>query len=189
MSSQNSANSPYPPKPKATVSSSIVHKPFATGKINIFSPYRHKPNQSSNQANPDKLLLEDSAKIESETPLKSEANKFIDPGKNWLDILVNPWSISAIALILLANLISGAAIWRNYQLANNKKVEPTLTNLGSGNLANQEFMPLNLSTLSVLDSSGVTPIEQSSLVEPIPPALAPINSTLDLTARDAEYHY
>jgi cell division septation protein DedD len=88
-------------------------------------------------------------------------------------------------VIFLANLISGAVIWRNYRSqASIESVKPVPT-LGSANIANEEFMPLNLSTLSRL-KTGSDP-ENSSVIEPIAPALAPIN--LAQSTSEPQYYY
>jgi hypothetical protein len=161
--------------------SSIVHKPFETGTINIFNPYRtkNKTHDPHDQLAAPKLYL--NAQLESEQlATNSEVE---DHQSNWLDRLLNPWSISAIAIIFLANLISGAVIWRNSRsLASVEPVESIAT-LGSVNIASEEFMPLNLSTLSRLKmAKDVT----EPLDAPIIPALAPINLASTI---DPQYYY
>lgn len=193
MSSENSANSRSQSKANPSVSSSIIHKPFATGTINIFNPYRPKSNQSSTPENPPKLFLnaqlEPATESEPESTPQPEPEEFSYQQRNWLDSLINPWSISAIAIILLANLISGAVIWRNQHLAKIKQEEPPLTTLGGADLAAAEFVTLNLSTLSILEPAEVTVTDASPKLEPITPALAPINNALALTAFNSPYHY
>lgn len=190
MSPKNQDDHPQESKSNSQVKSSIVHKPFATGTINIFNPYRAKGNKADGQSATPTLYLD--AQLEKSDQLApfSETDSWADIGLNsyeppndptevtehhshWLDWLFNPWSVSAIAVIFLANLISGAIIWRNYRsLANTKSVQ-TVATLGSENIASEEFMPLNLSTLSRLKTAADG--SESLVNAPIPPALAPIN--------------
>lgn len=189
MSLKNSSDSPKKSKTNSNVKSSIVHKPFATGTINIFNPYRSKSNKSHSQLSEPKLFL--NAKLENPDELESEIEppEFEDREQNWLDNLLNPWSISAIAVIFLANLISGAVIWRNYRLTSKTKAVEPITTLGSANLATEEFVPLNLSTLSRLDTAEDIVAEESPVIEPITPALAPISNVVALSSADSPYYY
>ena len=195
MSLKNSSDSPKKSKTNSNVKSSIVHKPFATGTINIFNPYRsksnksHKPNKPHSQSREPKLFL--NAQLENADELESEIKptEFEDREQNWLDNLLNPWSISAIALIFLANLISGAVIWRNYRLTSKTKAVEPVTTLGSANLATEEFVPLNLSTLSRLDTAEDIVAEESPVIEPISPALAPIHNAVALSSTNSPYYY
>jgi hypothetical protein len=188
------------PKSNSQLKSSIVHKPFATGTINIFNPYRHKSNKSDGQlATP---LLHLDAQLEKSDQLAPFLDAELDltahqpnevENENdqfyWLNWLFSPWSVSAIAVIFFANLISGAVIWRNHRSlanveANTKSVQPVAT-LGSGNIASEEFMPLNLSTLSRLKTAAN--VEAPAVNAPIPPALAPIN--LAQSTVEPQYYY
>ncbi|MEM8718321.1 MAG: hypothetical protein AAGE84_03295 [Cyanobacteria bacterium P01_G01_bin.39] len=178
------------PKANPNLNSSLVHKPFATGTINIFNPYRHKSNQASNQPNQIFLnaQLEDSTESTNQSNPEPEPTEFTYQEQNWVKAVCNPWSISAIAIILLANLISGAVIWRNYRLATSQQDTKTFANVGSANLATREFIPLNLGTLSILDTAEDT-VQEATVIEPIPPALAPINSTAALSSINSPYYY
>jgi hypothetical protein len=202
MSPKNQDDRPQESKSNSQLKSSIVHKPFATGTINIFNPYRAKGNKADSSLATPTLYLD--AQLEKSDQLApfSETDSEPDIGLNsyeptfdptevkdhqshWLDWLFSPWSVSAIAVIFLANLISGAVIWRNHRsLANTKSVQP-VTTLGSGNIASEEFMPLNLGTLSRLKTAA--DIEESSVNAPIPPALAPIN--LAESTVEPQYYY
>ena len=174
MSSKNGSNREKSSS-NPNLKSSIVHKPFATGTINIFNPYRSK---SSSQ-----LSTPTDKDLESAQPtLPSVAET--DKSEYWLDSLANPWSICAIAIIFLANLVSGAAIWRNYRLSANS-VEESESALSSVDLAAAEFIPLNLSTLSRIET--VEEIPEQSLT-PIAPAQAPFNH-LATSSSDPEYYY
>ena len=192
MSTKNSSNSEKKSKTNSQLKSSIVHKPFATGTINIFNPYRNKSNKSNNQLSAPKLFLnaelEKPDELESELISDTEQEEFAYQETNWVDNLLNPWSISAIAVIFLVNLISGAVIWRNHRLANNTQTEEHLTTLGSANLATGEFIPLNLSTLSVLDTAEDM-VDETLVIKPISPALAPINNTVALSSINSPYYY
>ena len=169
MSPKNSQNTS---KAEANphLKSSIVHKPFATGTVNIFNPHRQKSQKRAIASNFDAGLA---ANLES-TPAESN---------NWYDVLLNPWSICAISVVLSANLISGAVIWRSYH-SNGEEIQPKLT-LGSADLTADEFVPLNLSTLSVLKTTEDA--VEVPAITPIAPALAPLNSTE--SALDPEYYY
>ncbi|MEM7592423.1 MAG: hypothetical protein AAF383_13025 [Cyanobacteria bacterium P01_A01_bin.83] len=180
------------PKANPNLNSSLVHKPFATGTINIFNPYRHKSNQASNQPNQHQLFLnaqlEDSTESTNQSIPEPEPTEFTYQEQNWVKAVYNPWSISAIAIILLANLISGAVIWRNYRLANSQQNIKPLAIVGSANLTTAEFIPLNLSTLSLLDTAEDT-VQKATVIEPISPALAPINDTAALSSINSPYYY
>jgi len=177
----------------AQLKSSIVHKPFATGTINIFNPHRTKGNKSnkaeSQLATAPKLYLnaqlEKSEEASTLSIIDSEPEEIEYHDSHWFDRFLNPWSISAIAMVFLANLISGAVIWRNYRWAANTKPVETVATLGSADIASEEFMPLNLSTLSRLQTAKDE--SEPTLIEPIAPALAPIN--LAQSTINPEYHY
>jgi hypothetical protein len=180
MSSKNQPNRAKESSISSQLKSSIIHKPFETGTINIFNPYRTKNKTNDRLAVP-KLYLD--AQLE-DTQLDTSA-EIDDHQSNWLDRLLNPWSVSAIAIIFLANLISGAVIWRNSRSLSSVQPVEAVANLGSANLASQEFMPLTLSTLSQLKMAE--DLTASTLVAPIIPALAPIN--LAQSTIDPQYYY
>lgn len=172
----------------ARLKSSIVHKPFATGTINIFNPHRQSKKDNTNQLTAPKLYLD--ARLEESERLalsvrESEPEEIEYHDSHWLERLLNSWSISAIAIIFLANLVSGAVIWRNHRLADSKKPVKAIATFGSADLAHEEFMPLNLSTLSRLQTAHEE--SEPTIIEPISPALAPIE--LAQSTLDAEYHY
>lgn len=194
MSSKNSSTSQQKSPTNSNLDYSIVHKPFATGTINIFNPYRNKSdksNQSPNQLRAPKLFLnaelEQPDELESEIRSEFEQAEFTYQEPNWLDNLLNPWSVTAIAIIFLANLISGAVIWRNYRIGNQTPTEKPVTVLGSTNLATEEFMPLNLSTLSIIDTAEDI-VAENPLIKPISPALAPINQGVYATTNSSYYY-
>lgn len=180
MSPKNQNNRAKESSISSQLKSSIVHKPFDTGTINIFNPYRAK-NKTNDQLAAPKLYLD--AQLESEQLATN--SEVADHQSNWLDRLLNPWSISAIAIIFLVNLISGAVIWRNSRFLANVEPVEALASLGSANIASEEFMPLNLSTLSRLKMAE--DLTASTLAAPIIPALAPIN--LAQSTIDPQYYY
>ena len=153
--------------------SSIVHKPFSTGTVNFFHPYRQKSNSQLSIDEP----------LNTELDLKATQSSLEEPvysDRHWLDILINPWSLSAIAIIFLANLVSGAVIWRNYRLS--AVVEEPEPILSSVDLTAAEFVPINLSTLSMLDTV------EDTITEPKLTPIAPSEAPLDNLAT-SEYYY
>jgi hypothetical protein len=191
-----SSKSSNQPDKKSTVNpnikSSIVHKPFATGTINIFNPHKSKPK--SEFANP-KLFLnaeldKESEQSQLELTADLESTEIAYRDKNWLDSLLSPWGISAIAILFFANLIAAGVIWRNSHLAiKTNEVKSLSATVGNLNLANQEFMPLNLSTLSMIKTVKETDQESKPKLTPISPALAPLNDLTALSAVDPQYYY
>ena len=183
MSPENSQNASKA-KANPNLKSTIIHKPFVTGTVNIFNPYRQKPQKQSNaskltlDAQLEKLEVTNTASNLASTKIEAEEQH------NWFNILLNPWSVSAIAIVILANLISGAIIWRDYHSVAETEVND-LT-LGSADLAAEEFMPLNLSTLSVLEAAE--DIAEAPAIVPIAPALAPLNSAA-VSTLNPEYYY
>lgn len=190
MSLRKSGNSQQKSQANSKLKSSIVHKPFTTGTINISNPYRHKSNKSIPSKAPRLYLnaqLESLDELELETEL-NEPEEVEDHDSSWLNSLLNPWSISAIAIILLANLVSAAVIWRDYRLKTEAKDTTPIATLGRKNLTGEEFIPLNLSTLSIINNAEKI-VEESSTIEPISPALAPINSSVALSSANSSYYY
>ena len=183
MSPKNQNNRAKESPISSQLKSSIVHKPFETGTINIFNPYRakNKTHDQLDQLAAPKLYLD--AQLESEQLATN--SEVADHQSNWLDRVLNPWSISAIAMIFLVNLISGAVIWRNSRSLTSVEPVEAVASLGSANIASEEFMPLNLSTLSRLKMAE--DLTASTLVAPIIPALAPIN--LAQSTIDPQYYY
>ncbi|MDJ0567654.1 MAG: hypothetical protein QNJ53_01280 [Pleurocapsa sp. MO_192.B19] len=195
MSDKNLSNREKKSTSNSQLKSSIVHKPFATGTINIFNPHRNKSNAGLSAP---KLFL--NAELEDKIPPPQEAEPQSDldysevkyRDRNWLDSLLSPWGISAIAIIFFANLVSGAVIWRNSQTAINSSNDDrsTVSTVGNANLATEEFMPLNLSTLSAIKTVGDASVKaQQPAVTPISPALAPLNNVATLSSINHQYYY
>ena len=188
MSPKNKDDCTQEPKVNSQLKSSIVHKPFATGTVNIFNPHRQKGNNANSQLAAPKLYL--NAELEKSEPLsltdfESEPAEVEYHEGHWLEGWLNSWSITAISIVVIANLISGAAIWRNIQAAAKTELAKPSATLSSANIATEEFMPLNLGTLSRFKTAE--DIEEPSVIEPIAPALAPINLAQSNT--DREYYY
>ncbi len=212
MSFKSLNNKGQKPTVNTQLKSGIVHKPFATGTINIFNPYRSKKKGELN-----KPKLFSNNELEKKTE-ETEINSIFEPSalelpareyqdRNWLDSLLSPWGISAIAILFFANLISAAVIWRNASIAVNPQ-EANLANsrvplrltatrgrssvstVGNADLSAQEFMPLNLSTLSKIKPIEDTSIEESKAnITPISPDLAPLNNITNLSAINTQYYY
>lgn len=186
MSSENTENRPEA-KTNPNLKSSIVHKPFATGTVNIFNPHRNKSNEHSSAP---KLSFNASLEeLEQPKIEQTSALESIDAEDrhDWLNKLLNAWSVSAIAVVFFANLISGAVIWRNYRTTSKTEAVESGFTSGSANLATEEFVPLNLSTLSVLNTAEDI-VERPAITPPIAPALAPLDSAA-ISALNPEYYY
>lgn len=165
------------------IASSIVHKPFSTGKINIFNPPRSNPN---GEHLPAKLIV--NAVLEKPEPIPEKPEIPEKTPKNWFNNLLNPWTISAIAILLSANFISGWFIWQRspkFQAAVNPVPEPAT--IGNSNLAQREFIPLNLSTLSTIKTAIDTAqdVEESEKITPD----APIHPAFMPSSFNSKYHY
>ncbi len=188
MSHSTANNSAKQPKPNKKVATSIVHQPFDTGTINIFNPFRSRarsePVASKLVVN---AVLEDSI-----TPQEFTAELEPNTRENkWLAKLLTPWSISASAILLLANIISGVTIWRNPEklvTTAELNAEPSntesLSAVGGSNLAAQEFVSLNLDRLSTLS----TPKTVNSTPTVLKPEIG-ASSPLPLSQISSKYYY
>ena len=203
MSSEKSSERPKSSKTNPNLKSSIVHKPFATGTINIFNPYRRKGKDkdnketNTNKLSPPKLFL--NAELEQDferrkaelelTELELQPEEIEYRERNWIDSLLSPWGISAIAMLLSVNLISAGFLWRDTR--NRVEIEsdlsPTAT-VGNRDFGDREFMPLNLSTLGAIEIEDEETESTPDLI-PIAPALAPINNIASLSSFNTPYHY
>lgn len=195
----------HKPPTNPNLKSSIVHKPFATGTINIFNPYRNKSQTNTTNTShsnkltpPPKILNAELATTRDHQDLDLadlEQETIAYPESYWLDSLLSPWGISAIALLLLVNLIGTGVIWRvtRQETQNHHQVPATATSVGNSNLTNltgQEFMPLNLSTLGAIKMPEAETSESSNpKLVPISPALAPLDNLVSLSTFNTPYHY
>ena len=169
------------------VSSSIVHKPFSTGKINIFHPPKSRPN---GEMMPSKLVVNATL----ETSEGSEQLATLTQSQNWLNLFLNPWGISAVSILLLTNIFSGILIWHNsLKITSQQDLKSTQINVGDYDLAAREFVPLNLNTLSTLSNPNSLltddAVESEAMQAEIPPALLPFKINDSFTSIDNEYHY
>ena len=190
MSPKNSNDPKAKEKTNAKLKNTIVHKPFATGTVNIFKPHRNKSDKSDGELSAPKLFLnaqlEETEKPNTESP-EPELTEIEYRERNWMDSLFSPWGYVAIAMLLLANLVSGTIIWHDLpKVSKTPPVDPSTT--GKVDLASEEFVPLNLSTLSTIETTEDIIEESESIATPISPALAPLNH-LALSSANSEYYY
>jgi hypothetical protein len=153
--------------------SNIVHKPFATGTVNFFTPHK---NKSSSELSSDLLLFDnelESSNAEYPTPI------------SWKDKLnlFSSWKISAVAIFLLVNITSGAII-----IARHKSIAKVSAKSNSSTLIPEnfslgatEFIPLELGTLSKIQATNLnkTSTKKRAKLESelaIPPSTSPFNS-------------
>lgn len=190
MSPKNLNHPKAKAKTNANLKNTIVHKPFTTGTIDIFTPHRNKSNKSDEKLSAPKLFLnaqlEETEKSKTELTSEAEFSEIEYREKNWLDSLFSPWGYVAIALLFLANLVSGTVIWRVRTASQSNPVDKST--VGRVDLASGEFMPLNLSTLSTIETTEDIAEESKSITTPISPALAPLNN-LALSSANSEYYY
>ncbi|WP_036482511.1 hypothetical protein [Myxosarcina sp. GI1] len=161
-------------------SDKIVHKPFATGEINIFRPFKGKIDRRREITTPITDGLETAT---TDTLISSQLK--------WQNRIFNVWSLGAIAIVLLTNAIAiGTIKMRNAQQAA-APVKTQRPTIGHRDLTANEFMPLDLSTLSNLPSAEKPQANEESELVPqslIPPAFVPFNNNTFL-ARSDRYHY
>lgn len=135
--------------------SGLIHQPFPDHEVNLFNPPSRNPN---GYLSPAKLYLDD---VEEElTPPQLEKTKV-------QKILLNPWTISSVAVLLLANLISGTTVLLHRQEVAQASKALTLEQLPQGpNLAAKEFINLNLNTLSTISALETEkPEPEKSIIE------------------------
>ena len=188
-----SANSSDRHKPSANpkAKSSLVHKPFATGTINIFNPHRSK---KESKPSPPKLFLnaelEDLDKQEklARSQLESDKNEIEYRDRSWVDSLFSFWGISAIAILVTINLISAGFIWRDRNTVEPNEIEP-IAKIGNNDLSDKEYMPLNLSTLGTIKTTSDEEIDSAIALEPIAPALAPLDNIASISSENTPFHY
>ena len=161
--------------------SSLVHQPFPDHEVNLFNPPKKNPN---GYLSPARLYLNS---ILEEQPTLSSADKI--KGKNFLQ---SPWAISSIVIVLLANLVSGAFVFFHHQEAMKAAKANSSQQLATGpNLAAQEFIDLNLSTLSTI-SSAEPKTEELESVKSITDNHAgyiPTYAAHPLLFKNKKYHY
>lgn len=132
--------------------SSLIHQPFPEHEINVFNPRKRNPN---GYLSPARLYLD--GILEEETSSSESSN---NRAKN---ILLNPWIISSASLLLFTNLVFGAFVFlHRHQARETVKQLSTELELKGPNLAEKEFIELNLSTLSSISP----PQPEKAIAEP-----------------------
>lgn len=189
--SYNSSNKPDKTPVNHHLKSSIVHKPFATGTINIFNPYKSRDKDNS-ETTSSKLLVDSELEPEEfrqQLRAKIGNKKTVDDHPNWLNSLLSPWGIIAIAILFLSNFISAGVIWRNWHLSQKSDMaKSSLSTVSNVDLTNKEFIPLNLGTLSMIKIEQ-TQQELKPKLTPINPALAPLDNLTASSVIDPQYYY
>ncbi|GAB4542900.1 MAG: hypothetical protein Tsb0014_36070 [Pleurocapsa sp.] len=193
MSQKTSAKLPKKPAVNSKLSTTIVHKPFATGKINIFHPFKSNFNgQQTSSKLALNTVLEKPEEQEQLEQFSSNSSPF------WLNRLLNPWGISAIAIVLTVNLISSLIIIDNSRKISSESsldaIETESPNIGHTDLSSREFLPLNLSTLSSISTHIDRPQESDSAAKitpdaPIHPGLVSLPEMNALSQMQSQYYY
>lgn len=161
--------------------SSLIHQPFPEHEINVFNPPRRNPN---GYLSPSRLYL-DGILEEQSTPSESEHS-------NKQNILLNPWIISSAIVLLLAHLVSGTLVLLHGQEA--RKTAQALSaqlSLTGPNLAEREFIELNLNTLSNVSSpepANQAPEPEKSITE-AHAGYVPTYAAHPLLSNSKDYHY
>ena len=182
--------------------SSIVHKPFLTGQINIFNPPKASPNGRLASA---KLLAKDTKKQQNNY-LFEQINKQTE---NYLNLWqsdnassesnhfsLGKTSLIAIAMIFIANILSAIVILNQRQkteISPETSIEqPNSSQVGNINLSSKEFIDLKASSLSSIQA----PTNQDSSLdtittdEPILPlAIPPLNLAQNPHLTANQYYY
>ena len=190
---------------------SIVHKPFLKGTINLFNPPKKNPNGSSATSRASKKDL--SSELSSQM---AKADEIVDyqPAKNSetkdyassgatqpklekfsaLSVL-NGWRVSAILLVLSTNVLAAVAI-TNHQKSQVAVVETAPTEKyrsGKTDLTHSEFDELALQDLKNIAPAEVElavsgeKIPNSPLA--IPPSSLPDNIVLPQLKAKTDYYY
>ncbi len=188
--------------------STIVHKPFLTGQINIFNPPKANPNGRLASA---KLLTKDRKK-QSNNFLRQPTNKQIENNRDLWEsdeipsessyFSLTKISFIAIAIIIVANIVSAIVILNHKQktqLSDEVLIEqPNSSQVGNIDLSSKEFIDLKASSLSNIpnptasqDSFFETTDETTETILPL--AIPPLNMAqgLNLTRNPLvnQYYY
>ena len=172
--------------------STIVHKPFLTGQVNIFNPPKANPNGRLASA---KLLTKDTKK-RAKNFLFEQINKQTENN-------LNPWEsdnassesnhfagkktiLIAIAIVIVANILSAIIISNHKQktqIASESAIkQPSSSQVGNIDLSSQEFIELKTSNLSSIPQPTTNEnldLNQSEAdpVTTLPLAIPPLNMT------------
>ena len=166
----------------------LVHKPFSLGQINLFNPPKKNLNGHIASA---KLLPKDKINnvVDDALELSIESNKFC-----------TPWKISAVFLVVISNLTAATVIFINKQNQLTVATELNKQSYTSGqtNLAEQEFVELNLNNLK-----NINPVtektdqkiqeDEEKIPTNMPLAIPPTNLPQDIkipqVKEDKQYYY
>ena len=170
--------------------SSIVHKPFLRGTINLFNPPKKNPNghlaaSRLPETEPSEMRSQALA-VEEFTPFEP----FVPETKTtWL----NGWRITAILLVFGAHLVAAVAIISHRQqakIASTKEVPTQKYASGGTDLTQSEFSKLDLQDIKniKLQSADDEATEDKDLPLAIPPSNLPSNIQLP-TAAQPDYYY
>ena len=187
--------------------STLVHKPFLTGQINIFNPPKANPNGRLASA---KLFTKD-RKTRHNNFLVEQLNKQIENHLNlWSQddaatesshFPLKKTTITAIAIIIVANILSAIVILnQKHKTQNSAEVpiaQPTSSLVGNIDLSAKEFIELKAGNLSRIPQSPPTSGNLSlktPKTEPLVPlAIPPLNMAqsphLNAPQFSGQYHY
>ena len=160
---------------------SIVHKPFSIGQTHLFHPPKKNPNGHLASA---RLLPKDIDRV-VEHDAELITDKFFTSG------------IIAIALIVVSNLTAATVIYlhKHHLTASTDTVRSYVS--GQTNLAQREFIELNLNNLKNIapvnktknNSEEVQNSIHNNMPLAIPPTNLPQNIKLPQVKEDTQYYY
>ena len=192
--------------PEQKKKSSMVHKPFLTGQINIFNPPKANPNGRLASAT---LLTKDTKKRQNNFLFEQINKQTEDYLNSWCsDNAFGKSSHSSfrkttfvvIAVVIFANTLSAIIILNQKQkieISGETSIEqPILSQVGNMDLSSKEFIELKASNLSSIPQT-TTNSQNSSLNTPeteptLPLAIPPLNiqsPNFTATQFPAQYYY
>ena len=196
--------SSYPEQKKK---SSMVHKPFLTGQINIFNPPKTNPNGRLASA---KLLTKDTKKRQNNFLFEQISKQTEDYLNSWCSDHAF-WKSShssfrktiliVIVVVIFANILSATIILnqkQKTQISDETPIEqPTLSQVGNTDLSSKEFIELKASNLSRIpqtttnsqNSSLNTPETEPTLPLAIPPLNIAPSPNLTVPQVPSQYYY
>lgn len=148
--------------------STIVHKPFLTGQVNIFNPPKANPNgrlasakllTKDTKKRPNNFLLEQINK-QTESYLNSWQSDNASPDSN--HVSRKKTVLIAIAIIIVANISAAVIIWNQKQKnqiaqeAASAIEQPNSSQVGNIDLSSKEFIDLKASSLSIIPQKKVS---------------------------------
>ena len=186
--------------------STIVHKPFLTGQINIFNPPKANPNgrlasakllTKDRKKRPNNFLLE---QVNQQTEDDLSSWQLDNPSSELINFPLSKTNLIAIAIIIIANILSAVVILQQkFSQSVSDQASTTLSNsseVGKIDLSAQEFIELkasNLSSIPPATTSNNLPLASSSNAAPEPLAISPLNlhqnTNLALPQISTPYYY